>query len=107
MIGFVASSSIEPKYAAPPANPARTHGMVNACERKKKEHPSHIVRNIAWKMMIKLTISHFRFPRRIARYSDQGRVFWVPCDTSVDLRRIEDNTFFRELNARILLRDMQ
>ena len=30
MIGFVASNSIEPKYAAPPANPASTHGMVNA-----------------------------------------------------------------------------
>jgi hypothetical protein len=57
--------------------------------------------------MIQLTISHFRFPRRIARYSDQGRVFWPPCDTSVDLRRIEDSTFLRELTARMFLRDMQ
>ena len=57
--------------------------------------------------MMKLTISHFRFPRRIARYSDQGRVFLVPCDASVDLRRIEDNIFLRELKARMLLRDMQ
>jgi hypothetical protein len=32
MMGFVASSSIEPKYAAPPASPASTHGMVNAWE---------------------------------------------------------------------------
>jgi hypothetical protein len=30
MMGFVASNSIEPKYAAPPANPASTHGMVSA-----------------------------------------------------------------------------
>jgi len=30
IMGFVASSSIEPKYAVPPASPASTHGMVNA-----------------------------------------------------------------------------
>ena len=54
-----------------------------------------------------LTISHFRFPRRIARYSDQGRVFWPPGDTFVDLRRIEDSAFLRELTVRTFLRDMQ
>jgi hypothetical protein len=37
MMGFVASSSIEPKYAAPPANPARTHGMVIAYKSEKKK----------------------------------------------------------------------
>lgn len=30
IIGLVASNSMEPKYAAPPANPASTHGTVNA-----------------------------------------------------------------------------
>lgn len=34
-------------------------------------------------------------------------MFLVPCDASVDLRRIEDNIFLRELKARMLLRDMQ
>jgi len=54
--------------------------------------------------MVELTISHFRFPRRIARYSDQGRVFLDPGDTSVDWKRTDDKTILRELAARIFLR---
>jgi hypothetical protein len=57
--------------------------------------------------MIRPTISHFRFPRRIARYSDQGSVFSAPFDTSVELRRIDDSTFLRELTAMMLLREVQ
>jgi hypothetical protein len=100
MIGFVASSSIEPKYAAPPANPARTHGMVNAWKRKR----ILVTLSRALLQINKLTISHFRFPRRIARYSDQGNVFLAPCDTSADWKRMDERTVLRELAARMFLR---
>jgi hypothetical protein len=40
------------------------------------------------------------------RYSDQGSVSLAPCDTSVDWKRIDDNTILGELIARTLLRDV-
>jgi len=50
MIGFVMSVSKDPKYATPPQNPRKALGMVKV-------------------------ISHFRLPRRIARYSGQVNRF--------------------------------
>jgi hypothetical protein len=43
----------------------------------------------------------------MARYSDHGSVSLAACDTSVDLRRIDNNTFLGEVVARMLLRDTQ
>ena len=43
----------------------------------------------------KHTISHFRFPRRIARYSDQGNEFLAGEGARVDLKRIDDMIFPR------------
>ena len=43
----------------------------------------------------------------MARYSDHGSVSLAACDTSVDLKRIDNNKFLREVVARMFLRDTQ
>jgi hypothetical protein len=92
IIGLVASNSMEPKYAAPPANPASTHGTVTAC---KRIYESRSLRCSIQNKTNKHTISHFRFPRRIARYSDQGSEFLAAEGARVDLKRIDDMIFPR------------
>ena len=92
IIGLVASNSMEPKYAAPPANPASTHGTVNACKVYQSRRLGYGAENTKRE---EHTISHFRFPRRIARYSDQGNESLAAEDTWVDLERIDDKTFPR------------
>jgi len=45
----------------------------------------------------------------MARYSDHGSISLAACDTSVDLKRIDEDTFLRELVAIVMtfLRDAQ
>jgi hypothetical protein len=93
IIGLVASNSMEPKYAAPPANPASTHGTVNAC--KGTYQSRRLGCGAEHKTREKHTISHFRFPRRIVRYSDQGNESLAAEGTRVDLERIDDKIFPR------------
>ena len=88
---------MEPKYAAPPANPASTHGTVNACKRIYQSRSPRCCAEKKRKKREKHTISHFRFPRRIARYSDQGNESLVVECILVDFERIDDRMFLREL----------
>jgi hypothetical protein len=43
----------------------------------------------------------------MARYSDHGKVSLAACDTSVDLKRIDEGRFLGTLLTRIVLRDRQ